>query len=122
MGKTAKKICRGQEKQRRERETRREESWRRWEEEFGSSNYGGDSQSWGFGLAPNEEAKGAARILGVSIDATPDKIKKRYRKLALEYHPDKNPGDKEAGEKFKEIANAYAVLNAYNKKKLHAAG
>lgn len=49
-------------------------------------------------------------ILGVSKNASEDEIKKAYRKLALLYHPDKNPGDKEAEEKFKEIQNAYDSL------------
>ena len=49
-------------------------------------------------------------VLGVGRDATPDQIKKAYRKLALQYHPDRNPGDKAAEEKFKEAAEAYDVL------------
>ncbi len=50
-------------------------------------------------------------ILGVSRNATLDEIKKAYRKLAHQYHPDKNPGDKKAEEKFKEINNAYQILS-----------
>ncbi|AEB12245.1 molecular chaperone DnaJ [Marinithermus hydrothermalis] len=50
-------------------------------------------------------------ILGVSRDASQDEIKRAYRKLALKYHPDKNPGDKEAEERFKEINEAYSVLS-----------
>ncbi|MCX7794708.1 MAG: molecular chaperone DnaJ [Thermodesulfovibrionales bacterium] len=50
-------------------------------------------------------------ILGVPRDATPDEIKKAFRKLALKYHPDRNPGNKEAEEKFKEINEAYACLS-----------
>lgn len=50
-------------------------------------------------------------ILGVEKNATAEDLKKAYRKLALEYHPDRNPGDKEAEEKFKEIAEAYTVLS-----------
>ena len=49
-------------------------------------------------------------VLGVSKNADATEIKKAYRKLALKYHPDKNPGDKEAEEKFKEAAEAYDVL------------
>ena len=45
-------------------------------------------------------------VLGVNKNATPDELKKAYRKLALQYHPDRNPGDKEAEEKFKEAAEA----------------
>lgn len=50
-------------------------------------------------------------VLGVSKNATADEIKKAYRKKAIEYHPDKNPGDKGAEEKFKEAAEAYDVLS-----------
>ncbi len=56
-------------------------------------------------------------ILGVGKDASQDEIKARYRKLAKQYHPDKNPGNKEAEEKFKTISEAYAVLSDPDKKK-----
>lgn len=50
-------------------------------------------------------------VLGVSRDASEDEIKMAYRKLAIKYHPDRNPGNKEAEEKFKEAAEAYEVLH-----------
>jgi len=49
-------------------------------------------------------------LLGVSRGATEEEVKKAYRKLALKHHPDRNPGDKQAEEKFKEISEAYQVL------------
>src|SRR3954447_11025137 len=49
-------------------------------------------------------------VLGVERGAEAEEIKKSYRKLAVKYHPDKNPGDKEAEEKFKELGEAYEVL------------
>lgn len=55
-------------------------------------------------------------VLGVDKNVTPDELKKAYRKLALKYHPDRNPGDKEAEEKFKEAAEAYDVLSNPDKK------
>ncbi len=50
-------------------------------------------------------------VLEISKSASADEIKKSYRKMAIKYHPDKNPGDKEAEEKFKEAAEAYEVLS-----------
>jgi len=55
-------------------------------------------------------------ILGVSKSATPEEIKKAYRKVAIQFHPDKNQGDKAAEEKFKEAAEAYEVLSSAEKR------
>ena len=56
-------------------------------------------------------------ILGIKKDSSPEEIKKSYRKLALKFHPDKNPGDKSAEEKFKEISEAYEVLSDQQNRK-----
>ena len=55
-------------------------------------------------------------ILGVEKSASPEEIKKAYRKKAIQFHPDKNPGDKKAEESFKEAAEAYEVLSNAEKK------
>ena len=55
-------------------------------------------------------------VLGVGKNATQDEIKKAYRKLAMQYHPDRNPGDKQAEENFKEAAEAYEVLSSEEKR------
>src|SRR6476659_4464277 len=55
-------------------------------------------------------------ILGVTRNANDEEIKKAYRKLAIKYHPDKNPDDKHAEEKFKEAAEAYEVLSSAEKR------
>jgi curved DNA-binding protein len=57
------------------------------------------------------------KTLGVDKNATPEDIKKAYRQLALKYHPDRNKGDKEAEERFKEINEAYAVLSDQEKRR-----
>ncbi|MBN1831049.1 MAG: DnaJ domain-containing protein [Deltaproteobacteria bacterium] len=57
------------------------------------------------------------KILGVAKSASKDEIKKAYRKMALQYHPDRNKGDKAAEDRFKEISEAYAVLSDSEKKK-----
>jgi molecular chaperone DnaJ len=58
-------------------------------------------------------------VLGVSKTASPDEIKKAYRKLARQYHPDKNPGDASAEERFKEVQGAYDVLSDAEKRKAY---
>src|SRR5271170_1222592 len=55
-------------------------------------------------------------VLGVTKNASGDEIKKSYRKVAMQYHPDRNPGDKSAEEKFKEAAEAYEVLSDADKR------
>ncbi|NTV05981.1 MAG: DnaJ domain-containing protein, partial [Chlorobiaceae bacterium] len=56
-------------------------------------------------------------VLGVSRSATKDEIKKAYRKLALQFHPDKNPDNKDAEEHFKEVNEAYEVLSNDDKRR-----
>jgi molecular chaperone DnaJ len=58
-------------------------------------------------------------VLGVTKSASADELKKAYRKLAMKYHPDKNPGDKKAEESFKEISEAYEVLSDPKKKEMY---
>src|SRR5881397_540131 len=55
-------------------------------------------------------------VLGVSRDATDDAVKKAYRKLARDYHPDRNPGDKQAELKFKEVQDAYDMVGDKQKR------
>ena len=55
-------------------------------------------------------------LLGISRNTGEEDIKKAYRKLALQYHPDRNPGDKQAEEKFKEVSEAYSVLSDPHKR------
>jgi curved DNA-binding protein len=63
------------------------------------------------------EYKDYYKTLGVGRNAKEDEIKRAYRKLALQYHPDRNPGDKKAEEKFKEINEAYQVLSDPDKRR-----
>ena len=55
-------------------------------------------------------------ILGVDKNVSKDELKRAYRKIAMKYHPDRNPDNKEAEQKFKEAAEAYAVLNDEDKR------
>src|SRR3954469_19089571 len=61
-------------------------------------------------------------VLGVDKKASDEEIKKAYRKLARQYHPDKNPGDTSAEERFKEIQEAYSVLSDAEKRKRYDSG
>lgn len=58
-------------------------------------------------------------VLGVKRSATPDELKKVFRKLAMQYHPDKNPGDKKAEERFKEVSEAYETLSDPQKRQAY---
>ncbi len=58
-------------------------------------------------------------ILGLDRNASDEEIKRSYRKLAMQYHPDRNPGDREAEEKFKEAAEAYEVLSDQEKREIY---
>jgi curved DNA-binding protein len=71
--------------------------------------------SWGFKMPDRDFYK----ILGVSRDTSSEEIKKAYRSLAKELHPDRNPDDSEAEERFKEVSSAYGVLSDPEKRKLY---
>src|SRR5436309_8916513 len=62
------------------------------------------------------------KILGVGKNASDEEIKKAYRKLARQYHPDRNPGDKQAEERFKEISQAHDILSDSDKRKEYDRG
>jgi len=66
-----------------------------------------------------EAGKDYYEMLGVSRDASPQKIKRAYRELSLKWHPDKNPGNQEASKKFMDIGNAYEVLSDESKRRIY---
>lgn len=68
---------------------------------------------------PGTAVKDLYQHLGVSRTATPEELKKAYRKLTRQYHPDRNPGDAEAEERFKDVSTAYEVLGDADKRKLY---
>src|SRR5579885_3428285 len=68
---------------------------------------------------PATQSKDYYAILGVKKTATADEIRKAFRKLARKYHPDVNPGDKKAEEKFKEISEANDILSDEKKRKIY---
>jgi curved DNA-binding protein len=68
-------------------------------------------------MARGYSPKDYYQTIGVSRDAAPEEIKKAYRQLALKFHPDRNPGDRQAEERFKEISEAYGVLMDPEKRK-----
>src|SRR5580700_2426126 len=70
-------------------------------------------------MPPPPQSKDYYAILGVKKKATPEEIRKAFRKLARKYHPDENPGDKKAEEKFKELSEANDVLSDEKKRKIY---
>ncbi len=78
---------------------------------------GSQRQQKSFGCGQDIKDKDLYEILGVDKNCSESQIKDAYRKLALKYHPDKNPSDQEAAEKFKQLSVAYAVLSDPNKRR-----
>jgi molecular chaperone DnaJ len=70
-------------------------------------------------MTTNNHKRDYYEVLGIPRQSSEEEIKKAYRKMALQYHPDRNPGDKEAEERFKEAAEAYEVLHDAQKRELY---
>ena len=68
---------------------------------------------------PSAPQKDYYAVLGVSRDAKPEEIRKSYRHLARKYHPDVNPGNKGAEEKFKQLSEAYEIISDEKKRKIY---
>src|SRR5271169_1869876 len=67
-------------------------------------------------MASNNNKRDYYEVLGVTRTASEDEIKKSYRRLAIQFHPDRNPGDRQAEDKFKEVNEAYQVLSDAEKR------
>jgi DnaJ-class molecular chaperone len=59
------------------------------------------------------------KVLGIEREATGREVRKAFRKLSVQYHPDKNPGDEEAADKYMQITEAYEVLSDSNKRQIY---
>ena len=68
-------------------------------------------------IAKDDKGRDLYKILDLKRNATPDEIKKAYRKLTLKYHPDKNQGDDEAKKMFHDVADAYEILSDTEKRR-----
>src|SRR5947209_8695254 len=73
--------------------------------------------SWG--LTDNSMPRDYYEVLGLKRDASEDAIKRAYRQLAREHHPDRNPGDKQAETRFKEVQEAYDILSDKSKREVY---
>lgn len=86
---------------------------------LGGRNTEGAEHNHGHGHGEGPEHQNFYDVLAIEKEATPEQIKKAYRKMALKWHPDKNPDNSEATEKFKQINHANAVLSDPNKREIY---